>query len=253
MLNNYLSNLNRVEFMVTMACTGACKHCSEGEHLMDTESLSPEQSVNALRDICRHYDIESIMTFGGEPLLMADTVCQLHAEAKKLEIPNRQLITNGYFTKNKEKARSIAHKLADSGVNNILLSVDAFHQETIPLDHVLSFAEIMLKENVLIRTHPAWLVSTEDTNPYNERTKEILSECAKLGMKSTSGNIIFPSGNALKYLSEYFDPTQNYTNPYVEDPTDVRSICIASNGDVLNGNINQTPIMDVLKSYTVSV
>ena len=31
-MNKYLKNLNRIEFVVTMACTGKCKHCSQGEH-----------------------------------------------------------------------------------------------------------------------------------------------------------------------------------------------------------------------------
>ena len=31
-MNKYLKNLNRIEFIVTYACTGRCKHCSEGDH-----------------------------------------------------------------------------------------------------------------------------------------------------------------------------------------------------------------------------
>lgn len=29
-MNEYIKNLNRIEFVVTRACTGKCKHCSEG-------------------------------------------------------------------------------------------------------------------------------------------------------------------------------------------------------------------------------
>jgi len=28
--NQYLKNPNKIEFVVTYACTGHCKHCSEG-------------------------------------------------------------------------------------------------------------------------------------------------------------------------------------------------------------------------------
>ena len=31
-MNQYLRNLKRIEFVVTMNCTGKCKHCSQGEH-----------------------------------------------------------------------------------------------------------------------------------------------------------------------------------------------------------------------------
>ncbi len=30
-LNKYIKNINRVEFVITNACNGHCKHCSEGE------------------------------------------------------------------------------------------------------------------------------------------------------------------------------------------------------------------------------
>ena len=32
-MNEYVKNPNRIEFVVTTACTGRCKHCSEGEHI----------------------------------------------------------------------------------------------------------------------------------------------------------------------------------------------------------------------------
>lgn len=28
-----LKNLNRIEFVITLACTGKCKHCSQGAHM----------------------------------------------------------------------------------------------------------------------------------------------------------------------------------------------------------------------------
>ena len=57
----------------------------------------------------------------------------------------------GYFSKNSEKIRLTAERLAESGINDILLSVDAFHQETIPLDIVKAFAEAVLTADIPIR------------------------------------------------------------------------------------------------------
>ena len=75
-----------------------------------------------------------------EPLLYTDAVCSIMTTAKKLGIPKRQVITNGFFSKNTDKIREVAWRLAKSGVNDLLLSVDAFHQETIPLCVVKEFA-----------------------------------------------------------------------------------------------------------------
>ena len=71
------------------------------------------------------------------------------------------------------------------------------------------------------------------------------------GLDISDGNIIFPSGNAKKYYKEYFDDTTDCTNPYEEDPKDVRSISFNPNGDVLNGNIYRDCIMDILEKYNV--
>ena len=131
-MNKYLKNLNRIEFVVTMACTGKCKHCSQGEH-KSSDSIDKTLAADAVRKIASEYKIDSVMTFGGEPLLCIDTVCEIQKTAMEMNIPKRQLITNGYFSKNFEKIKLTADRLKESGVNEILLSVDAFHQETIPL------------------------------------------------------------------------------------------------------------------------
>ena len=133
MMNQYLKNLNKIEFVVTYACTGRCKHCSEGDHTSCGERIDPHIAVDAVRKIAAEYDIKTVMTFGGEPLLYTDAVCAIMTAAKELNIPKRQVITNGYFSKNADRIREVAERLAACGVNDLLLSVDAFHQETIPL------------------------------------------------------------------------------------------------------------------------
>ncbi|MBD5477299.1 MAG: radical SAM protein [Lachnospiraceae bacterium] len=250
-MNKYVKNLNRIEFVVTMACTGRCKHCSEGEHTAAGDHIDGDIAAKAVYDICKNYSIESLMTFGGEPLLYPEDVCKIHEAAREMNIPKRDLITNGYFSKNSERIREVAHMLGQSGVSSILLSVDAFHQETIPLEPVKEFAKCIMKEGVSIRTQPAWLVSVEDDNPYNLRTREILGEFRMLGLESASGNIIIPRGNAKKYLSEYFDENTEYVSPYDEDPKDIRTVSFKPDGDVLNGNVYKESILNILNSYSV--
>lgn len=247
-MNPYLKNLCRIEFVVTMACTGKCKHCSQGDH-KSTDKIDKALAVDAVRKIASEYNITSVMTFGGEPLLCADTVCEIHKTARDMDIPHRQLITNGYFSKDMAKIKTVAESLADSGVNDILLSVDAFHQETIPLESVKAFARAVLETGRQIRVQPAWLISENDANPYNLCTKEILDEFREMGIESNEGNIIFPAGNALKYLGDYLEPMDEDANPYWEDPTDVRAICFSANGDILGSNIYKEDIVKILGDY----
>lgn len=249
-MNRYLKNLNRIEFVVTSACSGKCKHCSQGNHVSG-ERINGDIAANTIYDICSKYKIESLMTFGGEPLLYPETVCKIHSAAREMKIQRRELITNGYFSKDTHRIKEVAHILADSGILNICLSVDAFHQETIPIEYVKVFAEAALNAKIPIQTHPAWLVNKDNNNTYNIKTKAILQEFSKMGIEQSSGNIIFPSGNALIYLGEYFNNDTDYVNPYKENPRDIKSICFSANGNVLNGNINKDSILNIIESYSV--
>lgn len=249
-MNEYLKNLNRIEFVVTMACSGKCRHCSQGEHI-SSEHIDGDVAVKAIYAICRNYKIESLMTFGGEPLLYPETVCKIHSAARDMNIGQRDLITNGYFSKDANRIKEVAHMLGESGVKNIMLSVDAFHQETIPLEYVRQFAQAVLSENIDINVHPAWLVSEADNNIYNRQTREILKKFTAMGIEQSSGNVIFPSGNALKYFGEYFNDNMEYNNPYQENPRDVKTVSFSANGDVLGGNIYKNSICEIIDAYRV--
>ncbi len=248
-MNPYLKNLNKIEFVVTYACTGRCKHCSEGDHASCGECIDSAIAAEAVRKITAKYDIKTVMTFGGEPLLCADSVYAIMSAAKELNIPKRQVITNGYFSKNEDKIREVAAGLAACGVNDLLLSMDAFHQETIPLAVVKQFAAEARACGIPIRLQPAWLRSAADDNPYNRKTREILNSFADLEISVNEGNVIFPEGNALKYLAEYFTDTLP-ENPYMEDPRDVRCVSFEPNGSVLGGNMYKRDIMEIIRDYT---
>ena len=248
MMNAFLKNLCKIEFVVTYACTGRCKHCSEGEHSACGERIDPSVAAEAVRRIASEYAIKTVMTFGGEPLLCPDAVEKIMLTAKELSIPRRQVITNGYFSNDAEKIKAMASRLAECGVNDLLLSVDAFHQETIPLDVVRLFAKAAKAYGIPTRLQPAWLVSPADENPYNKKTRELLESLRDLQIPVGEGNVIFPEGNAKKYLAEYFADTIP-ENPYVEDARDVRCISFSPNGDVLDGNVYRCDIMDILNSY----
>ena len=249
-MNRYIKKLNKIEFVITYACTGKCKHCSEGEHSACGDHIDPQVAADAVRKIAAQYDIKTVMTFGGEPLLYPDAVYAIMSAAKELDIPKRQIITNGYFSKNIDKIRETAKKICECGVNDLRLSVDAFHQETIPLETVKSFAKEAKECGVPITLQPAWLKSESDDNEYNKKTREILDSFADMQLPIGDGNVIFPEGNALKYLAKYF-VDESPKNPYVDDPHDVRCISFDPNGDVLDGNVYKKDIVDIMKEYLI--
>lgn len=247
-MNKYTKNINRIEFVITNSCTGKCKHCSQGEHVSN-EHIDTKLAVQAVHDICNDYKIDSLMTFGGEPLLYSETVFEIHSAAKECGIKYRELITNGYFSKKIDRIQQVVEMLAKSGTNIIKLSVDSFHQETIPLEIVMEFAKEILKTGVSIQTHPAWLISPNDNNRFNNETKKILAKFNRIGIEASDGNIIFASGNALKYFGEYFIDNKEIKNPYLENKNDIKAISFSANGNVLNGNIYKNTITDIINNY----
>lgn len=247
-MNNYFKNLSKIEFVVTNACTGRCKHCSQGEHKGSGEFIDSAVAADVVKKLALYYDIKTVMVYGGEPLLYSDVAFAILKTAQDLKIPKRQIITNGYFSVDTEYICDIAEKLYINGVNDLLLSVDAFHQETIPLSTVRFFAEQLIKNGVPVKIQPAWLVSGEDINPYNLKTREILESFSELKIPVGDGNVIFPDGNAKKYLSKYFEK-EAPQNPYVENPFDVKCVSVGYDGKVLGDNIYRRDILEILNEY----
>ena len=241
-------NLHKLEFVVTEACSGSCKHCSVGGHKPKREVLDGEIGARAVRDAAELFALQTVMVFGGEPLLAPAPTLSIIRVARDLGIRRRQIITNGFFTRDAIKIEEMAVALGDAGVNDLLLSVDAFHQETIDLAFPLAFAKALRRVGVPCRLSPAWLVSRTDDNPYNKRTREILSAFSELDVQMGDGNIIFPEGNAKIYLAEYFKG-DTPENPYVDDPYDLTCLSVSANGDLLDGNLYRSSLAEIVDGY----
>ena len=255
--------LNRVEFSMTFHCTGKCRHCSVGEEGAKEHPghLSYEKMAGMLHTLSEQFPMTSVMCLGEEPLLYPADVCAVYREARESGIPQRQLITNGFFSREPEKIRRTVAQLADAGITELLLSVDAFHQETIPLEPVMAFTQALREDRrITVKLHPAWLVSPEDGNPYNAETRRILRRFAALDLPVSTGNVIFPSGNAEKYLSDYFEPQElDLTAPcgaalYTTRLDQVETLSILPDGGLcvcgfVIGNLYREPIKAIIERY----
>ena len=133
-------NLDRVEFTMAYHCTGRCAHCSQGEMSDHPPGHLPYALCEgALTRLAQRVPLRSAMCFGGEPLLWPGDTVALLREAKTAGIPRRQVITNGYFSRDPARVAQVAGWLGEVGAE-VLLSADAFHQRRIPLPAVLDFA-----------------------------------------------------------------------------------------------------------------
>ena len=260
-MNKYL-DINRLEFSVTYSCTGNCNHCSVGDKLKSSSSVIEKNvAVKAVCGLKNMYEIKSVMTFGGEPLLYYETTAAIQKAACDSGIPDRQIITNGYFSKNHEKISEAVQELKESGVTEILLSVDSFHAEKIPLNVVLDFAKSVKEADFCkLILQPAWLVNESSNNRYNAETRKCLSFFDELNLEINEGNNIFPAGNALKNFSDYY-PKKPF-NPdfkcgdavYSDKLDDVKTLSVDPDGNVFAccipiGNLYDNSIIEIVKNY----
>ena len=93
------------------------------------------------------------------------------------------------------------------------------------------------------------------------QTRCLLKLFTDKGIKVNEGNNVFPSGNALKHLGEYFAPPENVdlsvpcgSAPYTSRLDDISCISINPKGDVdlcsiSIGNIYTSDILEIVDTY----
>ena len=161
-------DVHRLEFAVTYRCNSHCKHCqvSQDERASRPVAIDVELAVRIVRRVASAYAPRSLMTWGGEPLLYPDIVCAIHKAAMENGIAGRSILTNAGVPRSEAAFRRVAQRLAESGVNAIGISVDAFHQEYVPLEVVERNARALVDAGIDdVVWNPCWVVSKEHDNP----------------------------------------------------------------------------------------
>jgi len=206
--------------------------------------------------------MEYVMTFGGEPLLYPETVYAVHATATECGIPDRVIITNVSFPSDEDEFRKVAQKLAACGVNEIYLSVDAFHQEYIPKEIVKQNSRLLLEAGIDdLKWNVSWIVSPEADNPWDEHTRHILAYLDDWGLPKDDVYIT-PDGKAQHYLAEYLairQPKPSGTcddKPFTGRLDEVKSISVEPDGSLTIcdplmsiGNLHEGHAADICQIY----
>ncbi|MBY8983863.1 MAG: radical SAM protein [Candidatus Lokiarchaeota archaeon] len=194
-------------FLISYKCTNECKHCAiQGSPNQDDISMELGDVRRYLEDVTANYIVDEVGFFGGEPLLNLDLLIDLIKVVKSYDIPNIGLPTNGYWGKNDLTAKKYALKLKEAGLNTIGFSVDAFHQEFVPLDVVkraMKAAHEVGIERIYSITQN--LGSENINNIFNEQNKKITEEISKeFEFCHVINSELQVRGRAVKQLTEYY-------------------------------------------------
>lgn len=190
-------------------------------------------------------------------MLYPERAIKLFQKAKELGVPKIESITNGFWGKDKTRAQSLAAQLKEAGVNEVLISVDAFHLPHIPLDYPRNVALASLAAGIdRVAWNVAILENVDAPNKYDKQTKEILQILSPLNIK-VHFNKVLPKGRARKNFQDFF-PRQPLKGGCPEketalvnpnclslDPFGWASIC----EDLAIGNAKKMPLSKLLIEY----
>jgi hypothetical protein len=124
--------------------------------------------------------LEGILLFGGEPFLCYDLLRESVPLAASLA-QQLYVFTNGYWATDEDIARRRLAGLQAAGLDYILFSVDAFHQDRIPLERIaigIDAAQELGYSTVEIDNR--YLGAPELDNAFNRRTRANMTRLAEL-------------------------------------------------------------------------
>jgi MoaA/NifB/PqqE/SkfB family radical SAM enzyme len=253
-------NLRRLEFTLTTKCNSRCIHCQADASPARGDVMDVEDARDCLAEATAASNIESFMIFGGEPMLYPERVIPIISKAHQLEIPRIEMITNGVWGKDRGTAEKLAVKLKAAGLNEVNVSVDAFHLPYIRLTYARNAASALLKAGVeTVRWNVAVIESIDAQNEYDRGTNQMLRKLGSIGIEARIVKIV-PVGRAVQNLSEFFLRSSVH-GPCEGEPltgntlTDPESVCIEPSGSVdvcwhlSIGNVKQEPLSRIIATY----
>ena len=162
-----------ISIIATYGCNLACRHCFF-ERQQNADYLNPSLLARQLAPLAGAF--RWIHFTGGEPLLSEGSFFELLRAVSQHHTGNIGVATNGYWARDAGEARRIIERMLDGGVDGVSLSVDVFHQESVPLQRVENAARVL--SDLHIAEH-CWLVvsllaeETEEAASLNSRSMEM--------------------------------------------------------------------------------
>jgi len=196
--------VTKLELIVTYHCNSQCLHCDTfcGPHAGGLMSPAAAAGyMDAFSDTLTTVDI-----YGGEPTLFLEVYLEIIGAAVERGL-NIGVFTNGIWGRDKRSANKIAKKLKQTGLGGVLFSVDVFHNQYVPAEHV---------ERAIIAAQRAGLETTligyavnkkyfqNPRNKWDKQTSELLKKFEGMpDLKKIIGQVTW-CGRAAAILSKRY-------------------------------------------------
>lgn len=124
---------NALVLIITDHCNLSCSHCYPECGPDRTAGTRVERFKAVIDQVAVRAEVRPALHLaGGEPTLLMPELCALveHGRARGFSC---SVVTNGWWGRTPDFAEQTVRRLAAAGVERVELSVDAFHQERLPI------------------------------------------------------------------------------------------------------------------------
>jgi MoaA/NifB/PqqE/SkfB family radical SAM enzyme len=127
---------NTLALMLGYRCNIQCRSCLWGDQHSRGPDLKVEEGCQWIDESCEAADVRLVGFSGGESFLYLRTMTALMRHCHEAHHLPSAISTNSYWALSEGKAEELLRPLVEVGLQQLLLSVDDFHQEHIPLERV---------------------------------------------------------------------------------------------------------------------
>lgn len=204
--------------------------------------------------------IEVVCISGGEPFLYYDFLIKLVQSVRRISASSVWVFTNGFWALSDKITRERLAPLRELGVEKIMFSADAYHQEFIPVDCVRRGVESTVEMGMEAEVDARFLGSPITETPHNSATRKIVERLSDLGAKVAESEPWYV-GRAAELLSQHVDQkiglpggkcdriwsVGNLLNPEGVDIDQYGNVMTCPGISI--GNARESPFSEVIRSY----
>jgi len=124
-------------------CTAECRHCMFFSSPSCPKKYITPETADHLSGVLERAGTSSVHIGGGEPFMNFPVLCDLIKALNRHGIGVDYIETNAFWAKDDRVIRERLSALRDLGVTTVMVSVDPFHIEFVPLERPLRLCQIM--------------------------------------------------------------------------------------------------------------
>jgi len=135
-----MNKIKDIGLIFTRQCTAECAHCGSSSGPDKQGVLSFETSTQCLKTFSK-LGLNQYYITGGEPFVFFKKMNRVIHSGHESGL-SATVCTNAFWGKNQSTAREFLKQLKDNGLGFLMLSTDVFHIKTIPVNHVITVANL---------------------------------------------------------------------------------------------------------------